>query len=278
VKRYRVLGHDFDSRAATLTMEIKEGWEDNVKKSHRDNKEKVKRGLLLEYGFVDADTKLQNFIDLGPKPFSVVAYHNRFAEQVRRSFIVGGYYPALTGACALGERILNHLLLALREDFKHTPEYKKVHGKSSFDNWDLAIRTLEAWKVLQPKAVESFRKLANLRSQRAIHFDPATDRDDRPLALEAIRYLTSIIYEQFGSFGPHPWFITSIPGETYLKKEAEDNPFINKIYLPNCSLVGPQHTLEYEDGQWLVLDEYEYGEREVSDDEFSNLRLSASGL
>jgi hypothetical protein len=256
-------------------MEINDEWEDHVKKRWRDDKERVKRGLLLEYGFIDADTKLQNFIDLGAKPFSVLAYHNRFAEQVRGSFIVGGYYPALTGACALGERILNHLLITLRDGFKHSPEYRKVLGKSSFDNWELAIVTLEAWQVLQPKAAESFRKLATLRNRRAIHFDPATDHDDRPLALEAIRYLTSIIYEQFGSFGPHPWFITSIPGEIYLKREAENNPFIREIYLPNSSLVGTQHTLEYEDGRWLIGDGYDYEEREISDDEFRNLRLEA---
>lgn len=54
-------------------------------------------------------------------------------------------YPALVGACALGERILNHLILDLRGAYAHTPEYKRVHRKDSFDDWRVPIDTLAAW-------------------------------------------------------------------------------------------------------------------------------------
>jgi hypothetical protein len=125
VKRYRVLSHEFDYRSNWLTMEIQNEWEDHIKKMWRDGIRNVERGLLLEYGIEDADRKLQDFIDLGEKPVSILAYHNRFANQVRQSFVVGGYYPALVAACALGERILNHLVLDLRDYFKGTAEYKR---------------------------------------------------------------------------------------------------------------------------------------------------------
>jgi hypothetical protein len=60
-----------------------------------------------------------------------------------------------------------------------------------------------------------------------------------------------IISKQFGAFGPQPWFISDIPGASYIKKEAERNPFVHKILIPNCYFVGPYHKLELE-GNWFV--------------------------
>src|SRR5690606_10868817 len=129
---------------------------------------------------------------VGPKPLSILAFHNRFLEQIRVAFVVGAYYPALTGACALGERILKYLVLSLRDDFKGSAEYKRVYNKDSFDNWDLALDTLEAWQVLLPEVVKEYRVLRDLRN-KAIHFRPEVDRNDRSLALDAIKSLGNIV-------------------------------------------------------------------------------------
>src|SRR5262249_47923801 len=102
VKRHRVFCFDFDSRAFILSQVIRDEWEDSVKELHRANRRKVEEGLALQYGPACFDVKLQNFIELGSKPFSVLAFHNRFFEQCRMAFVGGSYYPALTGACALG--------------------------------------------------------------------------------------------------------------------------------------------------------------------------------
>jgi hypothetical protein len=275
MKRYRVQTHDFDTRANVLNQKIEENWEDHIKEMWSSNKDKIKRHLLYQYGFEDAEAKLKNFLDLGPKPFSILAFHNRFADQVRHSFVIGSYYPSLVAACALGERILNHLILNLRDDFKGTPEFKKVYAKGSFDNWEVAIYTLESWGVLLPEAVRAFRELARIRNQRAIHFDPATDTDDRPLALEAIRYLDEVITSQFGTIGSQPWFFFTEGAECYIKKEAENIPFIRKIYIPNAWLVGPQHVLEPAGNRFEVRDDHEYEDRHISDEEFRNLRAAA---
>ncbi|MGF1472936.1 MAG: hypothetical protein ACFB50_14505 [Rubrobacteraceae bacterium] len=270
MKRYRVFGNDFDTRANILKLEIEDHWEDHIKEMWRNNKEGIKRGLLLQYGFENADEKLKNFVDLGPKPFSVLAYHNRFAEQARNAFVVGAYYPSLTGACALGERILNHLALGLRDNFKSTPEYKKVYKKKSFDNWDLLISTLEAWSVLVPKAVAAFKTLRDVRNRRAIHFDPTTDTKDREYALDAVRSLSEIVVEQFGTSAPAPWFIPGTKGGAgFIKKEMEADPFVKLVYLPNTVSVGPEHYLEKgEDDGWLVHDRDGYEDEEISDTEF----------
>jgi hypothetical protein len=241
---------------------------------HRQNHENIRRELINEFGEGNAAAKVQNVIELGDSPFSILAFHNKFLRQVRRAFVIGSYYAALTGACALGERILNHLVLSLRDSYKSTSEYKRVYRKSSFDNWDIAINTLEAWGVLLPDAVADYRRLAEIRN-RAIHFDPSTDDNDRELALEAMRTLSRIIDKQFIAFGVRPWFITGTPGVSFIKKQAESNPFVRTIYLPNCVLVGALHTLELQstpNGRTsIVRDDHDYEQREISDDEFADM-------
>lgn len=271
MKRYRVLQFDFDSRVHSLTMEIKEEWEEKVKKQHYQSRKQTEEGLILQYGVSNADVKKQNFIDLGPKPISILAFHNKFFEQIRSSFTVGAYYPALTGACALGERILNHLIIKLRDDYKSTSEYKKVYRKDSFDKWGLAIETLEKWNVLLPEVVEKFKELEEMRN-KSIHFQPDVDQNDRELALNAIHCLQEIIKNQFSGFGPQPWFITSIPGESYIKKEWEEHPFVRNLYLPNCLLVGPRHVVKKIIPKVEVEDNFGYQDKEISDEEFSRLR------
>lgn len=275
MKRYRVMSIDFDSRPSILRLEIKDAWEEEVKKLHRANKEQVIQSLIDQYGVLRNDVKLGNFLDLGDKPFSIIAYHNKFLHQIRNAFVVGAYYPALAGACTLGERILNHLVLTLREDFRVTSEYKKVYTKKSFDDWNLAIGVLESWGILLPSVVKTYKAFEKDRHQ-AVHFNPEVDVNDRFLALEAIRKLQTIIGEQFSAFGPQPWFITNIPGEIFIKKEFEQTPFIKRVYLPSCYPVGPYFSLEYVNNQFVVHDEYQYEDREISDDEFVTLRIKYS--
>jgi hypothetical protein len=237
----------------------------------RANRAATEQNLIDSFGADYAAEKRQNFIDLGPKEMSVLAFHNLFFEQIRMAFIIGAYYPALTAACALGERILNHLTLLLRDDFRATPEFKKVYGKDSFDNWDVPIDTLETWRVLLPDVASDCRRLKQMRND-ALHFRPDVDGEARRIALDAIKCLASIISKQFGAFGKHPWFF-SIPGEIYIKKQAENEPFVAKVYLPNGARVGPRHKI-VSVLPWRIEDET-YENKEISDDDYSALRRAA---
>jgi hypothetical protein len=270
VKRYRVVLFDFDSRALTLSTEIQPYWEPRVQELWRENKRKVTEGLIVQFGAHASNEKIANFSDLGPKPFSILAFHNVFATEIRDAFVVGGYYPSLTGACALGERILNHLILLLRDDFRHTEEYRRVYRNSSFDKWEVPIATLEAWDVLLPDAAAAFRELATVRN-RAIHFHPETDRNARSLALDAIRLLDRAVLAQFPVMGLQPWFIPDIAGESYIKRDWEDHPFIRRVYLPNCLRVGPHHAVVSIVPEYRIRDRDDYPDVEVSDDEFKRL-------
>jgi hypothetical protein len=273
MKRYRILPFlDFDTRCLTLSEPIKEEWEEYVKAMHEQNRANTIARLKAEYGELELDAKIQNFVDLGPKPISVIAFHNAFFAQVRNTFVVSAYYPALTGACALGERILNHLILALRDDFKTSEQYKRVYRKDSFDDWSLAIETLVAWDVLVPQAATDFRELMKKRHE-GIHFRPETDRSPRALALEAIQCLQKIIGEQFSGFGPQPWFITNVPGEIYIKKEWESKPFIRLVYLSNGLPVGPKHKIESMSPEIHIIDpDHLKSGPDISDDEYAALR------
>lgn len=271
MKRYRVFGVDFDSRALSLEP-MQEQWNEQVKKLHEENRKKTIEGLMYQFGKWASEEKMHNFIDLGIKPFSVMAYHNRFLEEIRNAFVVGSYYPALTGACALGERILNHLIITLRDYYKATPEYKRVYRKSSFDNWTVIINCLTAWEILLPEAANKLRQLYEERN-RAVHFDIETERNVRQFALEAIKLLQKVIAVQFSGFGAQPWFFW-VPGECYIKKEWESRPFVKHVYIPNCGYVGYKHRVESVIPQWVVNDQFQYEENSLTDEEFANLRKS----
>ncbi len=274
MKRYRILPFfDFDARANSLTIETRDEWEDTAKVRHRQNREATIAGLKAEFGEQELDQKIRNFIQLGPKPMSVVAFHNAFFAQVRSSFVIGSYYPALTGACALGERILNHLILGLRDDFRTSAQYKRLHDKESIDDWAFAIDTLVSWEVLLPSVATQYRSLMSKR-HGAIHFRPETDRDVKGLALNAIECLQKIIGEQFSAFGEQPWFITDIPGEMYIKASWETKPFIRMVYLQNGPRVGPRHRIEsvLPTTRIVDLDYGNAGNEIISDEAFIRLR------
>jgi hypothetical protein len=250
-------------------MEIKQEWQEHVKKLHENNKKQVREGLITYYGNYNFEEKLQNFTDLGIEHLSIIAFHNVFFRQVRNSFVMGSYYPALTSACALGERILNQLILNLRDYFKSTSEYKKVYRKDSFDNWDLAINVLDNWEVLLPDTSRLFKELAGIRNN-SLHFNPEVDTNTREKAKMAIEKLSGIIKDQFAGFGTQPWFICG-KGATFIRKDWENNPFVKRIILPNCFLVGYKHTLEKNDNMWIVHDDYNYPIESLSDEQFIQL-------
>jgi hypothetical protein len=150
-RRHLVNNIDFDNRVFLLE-ELDLDWSEADQRIRLESRERLLAKLAGEFGADLFDMKIENFKSLGKKPFSILARHNQFFDQARRAFIIGSYYPALVAACALGERILNHLILDLRNFYKNTPEYKDVYRKDSFDNWKIPIDTLSAWGVLQPKA------------------------------------------------------------------------------------------------------------------------------
>lgn len=134
-----------------------------------------------------------------------------------------------------------------------------------------------SWSVLLPEAAEAFRELWLVRN-RTIHFHPATDDNDRSLALEAIGLLDRIINAQFATMGLQPWFIPDTPGESFIRLQWENQPFIRKIYLPNCVHVGPACRFLQVSPELVVQDSSDYPANEISDEEFAVLRKGQSAI
>lgn len=266
-RRYVTLSQDFDLRVRTLEMEIQAEWDPHVKAQWSTNQDKVRQGLVAEYGADSAKQKEANFLAIGPLSMSVIAYHNGFHRQVRGAFVMGHYYPALVGACALGERILNHFILDLRQFFRATPAYKRVHNKQSFDNWTAAIDALQAWGVFLPETVAQYRALSTLRN-RSIHFDVDTYGRLRDDALEAVLAIAAIIDLQFSTFAVRPWFIPGSAGACFIRKAFETDPFVRTYLLPNCLFVGPHYIFRSRGSELVAYDTSDYGLGAVSDDEF----------
>jgi hypothetical protein len=156
--------------------------------------------------------------------------------------------------------------LDLREFYRHTPEIRRVHRKSSFDNWPVAIEVICAWGVLLPKAVEEFRALMALR-HHSVHFNISTYDSLKDDALAAIKHMSQIIEQQFSAFASRPLFIIGTKGHVFIKREWEDNLLIRTYFLPTCPFAGPCFSISFDAGL-SFHDYFDYGDGEWTDEKF----------
>ena len=270
-RRFMPLKMTFDTRSMLLKTEISEDWEPHIQDQWRVNRGHVIEGILHEHGVADYSQKVQSTADLGPAPWSVVARHNLYLGQIRKSFVSGSYYPALLGACGLGERILNQLLLTLRDDFVEHPATKRIATKGSVDDWKVAAKTLLAWKVIDKDCNSRFESLRKLRND-AIHYRSGLDDTDaRSEALIAIQRLQEVIETIFAPHGVAEHFISRESGRSFIAIEAESLPLLKHFFLPSCVLVSPAYRLVGDpiSGEFVAFDVQEWsGERQLSDADF----------
>lgn len=89
-------------------------------------------------------------------------------------------------------------------------------------------------------------------------------------ALAALQRLNEIIAKQFGYFGFQPWFIEDTPGAQFVKRAYESDPFVRTYIIPRSGFVGYLYGMEMsEDGYWRHLDYADYGDEDLSDEEFA---------
>ncbi|NQT34156.1 hypothetical protein HQ587_03115 [bacterium] len=219
--------------------------------------------IAYNFGALQLSQKVERYYEIDPPDISIPTEYTKLMVEVGDAYIHGQFYPALTGACALGERILNILILKLRTHFKSTPGYKKVYRKKSFQDWDWCIETLTDWEIFNEKIAEKFRLLKDKR-HRSIHFTPEMDWQKE--ALESLNTIHSITSSLFRTWRNE--FCFCIRGEIYIGKAFEDHPLVKEFYLSACEKVGFKHIRE---NQYLV-DNFEYEDKEITDEEFVEQR------
>ena len=230
--------------------------------------------LISRYGDQNFDAKLTRYMELEKPAISIIVEHTDLLEDICNSYVQGNFYSALTGACCLGERIFNDIIFKVMRDFKSSKHYKYVYSKGSIINWEKAIKILSDWEIIDEETKNAYDELYNLRKE-SVHYQ-SKEQDFVKISLKAINIINFIINKLFG-IGPHRNDILiyfEVPGELFIKKEAEQAPIVKAFYIPCSILVGPRFRLEAveQPGHFKIVDHEKYEEREISDDEFVKLR------
>lgn len=265
MKRYRFLRFFIDS-TRSLFHGTKTG------PLYEKYREEQREYIGKKYGINNFDEKFDRWLSV-PKPvLSVVDEHTHLLQDIEDAYVGGSFYSALTGSCCLGERIFNQIILRIRDSFKSNPYYKQVYRKDSINDWGLGIDILVQWKIIDASTESKYRRLATLRTE-SVHFQ-SKEQDLLEMSKEAVELINKIVADLFElkkERGVLIWF--EVPGELYLKKVAERDPFIREFYLPSALLVGYKHKIDgTPDLRMVVVDKEAYPSGEISDEEFVKLR------
>ena len=86
----------------------------------------------------------------------------------------------------------------------------------------------------------------------------------------ALKRLNVILARQFGFFGHQPWFIEGTAGAQFIKRGFEAHAFVRKYLIPHSGFIGPLYGMDRTpEGQWHHLDHADYGDAELTDEEFA---------
>ncbi len=236
--------------------------------------EGLKTWLISKYGTQSFDQKFNRYIQLEKPVISIIAEYTHLLEDVCSSYIQGNLYSSLTGACCLGERIFNDILFKVMDDFKSSSHYKDMYNRGSIIDWEKAIEILSDWHLINNETQEKYTELYKLRTN-SVHYQKK-EQDLTTMSLSAINAINFIINKIF-ALGQHQkdmLIYFEVPGEIFIKKEAEKNPLVKAFFIPCSILVGPTHRMEpgQQLGQFKIIDTEKYEDREISDAQFVKLR------
>jgi hypothetical protein len=224
-------------------------------------------GLPEEFGQRGFEAKLERFVEMSPPWARLIWPKLRAEHEVYDAYAFGAFYPALASVCCLGEALLNELVSRLARYFKHTPGYKTVYRKEWIQDWPLMINLLKSWGILDPLRVDQLSKLYVLRKE-SVHLRVLENVDEK--AKEALQLYSDTVSHLFG---PSENLVFWCPGEMYLRRERGSDPLIREFFLGSCPYVGYKHRVEGDLTGLRFVDDHEYENRVISDQEFRQLRI-----
>ncbi|MDD2594108.1 MAG: hypothetical protein PHT45_07195 [Bacteroidales bacterium] len=223
---YKVLGFAFDTRVNSLKPDIPKKQQEHVLATFKH-----------QWGESDFDKKIERYIKLDLVYIGITEEYYELLQPIISSYCCGYFYPAMTSAGALGERILNRLVIKLRDYFKSSKHYKKIYRKDSFDQWELPTNILKDWGVISNEVANLFLKLKQYRND-SIHYNEGYDFEHN--SHDAIKTLAKVIDLQFNYISRTDLFwVFDAPGEILLRTDKVDIPFVKEFVLPHCALIGP---------------------------------------
>ena len=225
--------------------------------------------LKSEFGVNNFDSKFQRWLNINYPPLGLIDEYPEKITQIINSYSCGYFYSAVTSACCLAERILNRLLLKTRNYFKNSPNYKKIYRKDSFDDWSKMLSILSEWNLISKTAFDAFNELMPIRHS-SIHYNEYYNFEE--VAPIAINKLILAITEIFGVINRKDiYLVFNIPGEVWVKSEAENNPFVKEFVLPHCYYAHAVHEIDRENGR---INERLGKTGKLTDQEFIEIRTS----
>ncbi|MDQ7837228.1 MAG: hypothetical protein RDU59_01900 [Thermodesulfobacteriota bacterium] len=258
-RRYRLMGFFIDTiRGFYSTPALKEQADTNT--------EHLKAAL----GHEKFEQKLERWLRIQYPPLGLIDEYPEKITQIINTYSAGYFYPAVTSACCLAERILNRLILKTREHFKGDPHYKRVYRKESFDDWGKMITIIHDWRLVPEKAITTMKELMPIRHQ-SIHYSGTFDFE--AIASDVINKLIAAITEIFGVINRKDiYLVFDVPGEIWVRHHAQDHPFVKEFVLPHCYYAHAVHDIDFE--------KQKISERlgkigQLTDDEFVQLRKTS---
>lgn len=167
---------------------------------------------------------------------------NDYIEQVLQAYVQGLFFPSMTGAVCLAERVMNRLVFELRNHFKSSKHYKTIHGRGEkLQNWDLLILILADWDVFDESQTNLARKIHKYRTD-SVHYVPNYNYKEK--SLESIKLVSELIDSLFSIYRRKDIFrVFEIPGEIWVRAEAQNLPFVREFILPSCRLMSAIHQI-----------------------------------
>jgi hypothetical protein len=228
--------------------------------------------LQHDFGTLDFGEKFARWKGIKYPPIGLIDEYPEKITQIVNTYSMGYAYPAVTSACCLSERILNRLVLRCRDHFKGHPDYKRIYRKDSFDDWALMLDLIEKWSLISPRAIQLFRELMPIRHQ-TIHYNDGYDFG--AVVETVINKLIEAITEVFGVMNRKDiYWVFDVPGEVWVRSEAQSLPFVKEFVLPHCYFAHAQHEIDLPNGR--IIERVGRTGR-LTDAEFIDLRKASGG-